>query len=66
MTVQVLNEVEEQADQQVLPDRYLGLSEEELDVRIGAARATLGERLLILGHHYQRDEVFKFADDTGD
>ena len=66
MTVQLLNEVEEQADQQVLPDRYLGLSEEELDVRIGAARATLGERLLILGHHYQRDEVFKFADDTGD
>jgi len=66
MNVQLLNEVEEQADQQVLPDRYLGLSEEELDVRIGAARATLGERLLILGHHYQRDEVFKFADDTGD
>jgi len=66
MNVQLLNEVEEQADQQVLPDRYLGLSEEELDVRIGAARSTLGERLLILGHHYQRDEVFKFADDTGD
>ena len=66
MTVQLLNDVEEQVDQQVLPDRYLGLSEEELDVRIGAARATLGERLLILGHHYQRDEVFKFADDTGD
>ena len=54
MTVQVLNEVEEQADQQVLPDRYLGLSEEELDVRIGAARATLGERLLILGHQGSR------------
>ena len=66
MNLQLLNEVEEQADQQVLPDRYLGLSEEDLDVRIGAARATLGERLLILGHHYQRDEVFKFADDTGD
>jgi len=66
MNVQLLNEVEEQAHQQVLPDRYLGLSEEELDVRIGTARATLGERLFILGHHYQRDEVFKFADDTGD
>ncbi|MEE3104645.1 MAG: quinolinate synthase NadA, partial [Acidobacteriota bacterium] len=52
MNGQLLNEVEEQAAQQVLPDRYLGLSEEELDVRIGAARATLGERLLILGHHY--------------
>ena len=33
---------------------------------IAAARAALGDRLLILGHHYQRDEVFKFAHRTGD
>ena len=38
----------------------------ELDRRIAAARATLGSRLLILGHHYQRDEVIKFADYVGD
>ena len=34
--------------------------------RIAAARATLGNRLVILGHHYQRDEVIRFADYTGD
>jgi quinolinate synthase len=34
--------------------------------RIAAARATLGHRLVILGHHYQRDEVIAFADYTGD
>ena len=35
-------------------------------LRIAAARAALGDRLVILGHHYQRDEVIKFADYTGD
>jgi quinolinate synthase len=49
-----------------LPERYLGLSDEELDRRMTAARAKLGSRLIILGHHYQRDEVIKFADYTGD
>jgi quinolinate synthase len=34
--------------------------------RISAARHTLGERLVILGHHYQRDEVIRYADYTGD
>ncbi len=37
-----------------------------MDARIAAARAKLGRRLVILGHHYQRDEVIKFADYTGD
>lgn len=54
------------AERQTLPERYLGLSVEEMDRRIAAARAALGARLLILGHHYQRDEVIKFADFTGD
>src|SRR4051812_15824634 len=53
-------------ERQPLPDRYLGLSDEELDRRIAAARAALGTRVVILGHHYQRDEVIKFADYTGD
>ncbi|MDP1572045.1 MAG: quinolinate synthase NadA [Vicinamibacterales bacterium] len=53
-------------ERQPLPERYLGLSDEEMDVRIAAARATLGDRLVILGHHYQRDEVIRFADYTGD
>jgi len=64
----VLNEVEKASlrERQPLPERYLGLSDEEMDRRITAARATLGDRLVILGHHYQRDEVIKFADYTGD
>src|ERR671911_1042298 len=53
-------------ERQPLPDRYLGLPDEELDRRIAAAKAALGSRLLILGHHYQRDEVIRFADITGD
>jgi quinolinate synthase len=44
----------------------LGLSDDEMELRIAAARAALGERLVILGHHYQRDEVIRFADHTGD
>ncbi|MDQ2717820.1 MAG: quinolinate synthase NadA [Chloroflexota bacterium] len=42
------------------------MSGEELDARIAAARAKLGERLVILGHHYQRDEIIKYADYRGD
>ncbi len=59
-------EKEHISERQPLPERYLGLSDEEMDRRIAAARATLGPRLVILGHHYQRDEVIKFADYTGD
>ncbi len=54
------------SERQALPERYLGLSDEELDRRISDARAALGRRVIILGHHYQRDEVIKFADYTGD
>lgn len=41
-------------------------SDEELVARARAAKATLGSKALILGHHYQRDEVIQFADITGD
>ena len=53
-------------ERQPLPDRYLGLSDDEMAERIARARGDLGERVLILGHHYQRDEVIRFADCTGD
>jgi quinolinate synthase len=41
-------------------------SDPELAERVRTAKATLGERLFVLGHHYQRDEVIQFADVTGD
>ena len=49
-----------------LPDRYADASLDELADRVAAAKETLGERLFILGHHYQRDEVIAFADARGD
>jgi quinolinate synthase len=50
----------------MLPEFYVTLSERELEQRIASAKAELGSRLIILGHHYQRDEVVKFADFRGD
>src|SRR5687767_15697026 len=66
--IPLLTEFEKEhiSERQALPEQYLGLSDEEMDARIAVARAKLGQRLLILGHHYQRDEVIKFADATGD
>ena len=45
-----------------LPDRYTTADPEELRDRIRDAKAELGSHLLILGHHYQRDEVIDWAD----
>jgi len=42
------------------------LDDQECDARIEAAKAALGDRVVILGHHYQRDEVFKHAHFSGD
>jgi quinolinate synthase len=52
--------------QRALPERYTTASPEELHGWIGAAKAALGERVFILGHHYQRDEVMAWADARGD
>ncbi len=52
--------------QREIPARYRAMDAAELDRRIEAARAMLGERLVILGHHYQRDEIIKYADLRGD
>jgi quinolinate synthase len=47
-------------------DNYLVLPDTSMDERIAAARAELGREAVILGHHYQRDEVIRFADFRGD
>ena len=53
--------------QAALPlDQYVHLSETELYDHIEEARRKLGDRVVILGHHYQRDDVICHADFTGD
>jgi quinolinate synthase len=52
--------------QQPLPEIYTQLSEPELRIRIESAKAVLGSRLVILGHHYQQDAIIDYADFTGD
>jgi quinolinate synthase len=47
-------------------DNYLVLPDRTMDDRIAAAKDVLGTDLVILGHHYQRDEVIRFADFRGD
>jgi quinolinate synthase len=68
MDVQLLTDYEKTqvATRQALPEAYLGLGDEEMEARLVAARAALGDDVVILGHHYQRDEVIRFADFTGD
>ncbi|MGB7069490.1 MAG: quinolinate synthase NadA [Pyrinomonadaceae bacterium] len=45
---------------------YLLMSDEEIHARIEDARRKLGKRVVVLGHHYQRDDVIRHADLTGD
>ncbi|MCA1694003.1 MAG: quinolinate synthase NadA [Actinobacteria bacterium] len=52
--------------QTALPERYQNATSDQLIEWIAAAKAELGDKLLILGHHYQRDEVMRWADARGD
>ncbi len=52
--------------QQPIPREYTQLPIAEVVERIAARKAELGEKLVILGHHYQQDEVIRFADVVGD
>ncbi|MEW6152640.1 MAG: quinolinate synthase NadA [Actinomycetota bacterium] len=52
--------------QAALPDHYTHATPEKLEAAIAAAKSALGDRLLILGHHYQREEVMRWADARGD
>ena len=51
---------------QPIPPEYLHYTADELDHRIGKARKKLGNSVTILGHHYQREQVIKYADFQGD
>jgi len=52
--------------QEPLPSKYASLTEAEMTKKILAHKKAFGDRLVLLGHHYQRDEVFGLADFTGD
>ena len=52
--------------QQDIPRDYWDLAPQEIIDRIAAARKRLGERCIILGHHYQREDIIQFADFRGD
>jgi quinolinate synthase len=54
------------ADSSCSLENYLALPDHSMDVRIAETRARLGGTTILLGHHYQRDEVIRFADFTGD
>ena len=52
--------------QQDIPSEYWDLTGPELVERVAAARETLGTKLIVLGHHYQREDIIQFADFRGD
>jgi quinolinate synthase len=51
---------------QKVPIRYLKMTAEEVNDGIASAREVLGDQVILLGHHYQREDVFKYADFSGD
>lgn len=54
------------ANREIPFDDYFSLDDEACEARIIAAKEKLGDDLIILGHHYQRNEVFRHADFSGD
>lgn len=49
-----------------IPKKYAALTEDEIADAIRQRKQTLGSKVVILGHHYQQDEIIQFADFTGD
>lgn len=54
------------AEREIPFEEYFSLDDETCEARIAEAKAKLGDDLVILGHHYQRNEVFRHADYSGD
>src|SRR3989304_7928434 len=52
--------------QKDIPAEYWGLAAPEIIARIAEARRKLGSRCVVLGHHYQREDIIQFADVRGD
>jgi quinolinate synthase len=61
-----MNVLEMLENQSLLPEKYKTISLEEMEERVNKIKADFGEKLYIPGHHYQKDEVIKLADSTGD
>ncbi|MCM3002627.1 quinolinate synthase NadA [Priestia koreensis] len=51
---------------ETLPERYKTMNVNEMEKRMREIKESMGEKLLILGHHYQKEEVYQFADFAGD
>lgn len=65
-TLQLAEEFQRGVRWQSLPKQYMKLDAAEIDRAIATVRAKLGRKLFVLGHHYQRDDVVKYADVRGD
>ena len=65
-TIPLSEEVSFGSWQQAIPDEYWSLDADQLNERVRVARATLGDDVIVLGHHYQREDIIEFADERGD
>jgi quinolinate synthase len=65
-TIPLAEEVSFGSWQPDIPEEYWALDADELEQRIRSARARLGDQVVILGHHYQREDIVQFADERGD
>lgn len=66
LVLEEVNAASEEAGASCSLENYLLLPDHSMDSRIAEARRKLGSSTILLGHHYQRDEVIRFADFTGD
>ena len=65
-TIPLADEISFDSWQSDIPQEYMKLSAEKLTERIDIARQKLGSELIVLGHHYQREDIIQYADYRGD